>query len=115
MYGAALARSAMARAERASAELSMLESIAITFRGGKFSVSVDSRRVIEVNEGRLDETATPGTTGFERRAYGEFVGPRGELASYALGWRTDAEPPVGRISVGIGVGNEGGGTFHAEV
>lgn len=73
------------------------------------------RDVIEVNERRLDETTTPGTTGFERRAYGEFVGPHGELASYALGWRTDSEPPVGRISVGIGVGNPGGGTFHADV
>jgi hypothetical protein len=92
----------------------MLESIAITFQRGKFSTSVDSRRVIEVNEGRLDETATPDATGLERRAYGEFVGPRGELASYALGWRTDADPLVGRVSIGIGVGNEGGGTFHAE-
>ena len=71
--------------------------------------------MIEVNEGRLDETATPGATGFERRAYGEFVSQRGELASYAFGWRTDTEPPVGRVSVGIGVGNEGGGTFHAVV
>ncbi|MDA0185219.1 hypothetical protein OJ997_33250 [Solirubrobacter phytolaccae] len=70
--------------------------------------------MIEVNEGRLDETATPDATGMERRAYGEFVSQRGELASYALGWRTDTEPPVGWVTVGIGVGNEGGGTFHAE-
>src|SRR3954452_22842302 len=70
---------------------------------------------ITVQEGRLVETATPGATAMERRAFGEFIGPRGELASYALGWRTDADPHAGRISVGIGAGNPGGGTFHAAV
>jgi hypothetical protein len=45
----------------------------------------------------------------------ESVGPRGELASYALGWTTGSEPHVGRLSIGIGVGNPGGGTFHAVI
>lgn len=51
----------------------------------------------------------------DRRAFGEFVGPRGELASYAFGWTTGSEPHVARLSIGIGVGNPGGGTFHAVV
>ncbi|ATY16484.1 hypothetical protein CU254_20120 [Amycolatopsis sp. AA4] len=51
----------------------------------------------------------------DRRAFGEFAGPRGELASYAFGWTTGAEPHVARLSVGIGAGNPGGGTFHAVV
>lgn len=71
--------------------------------------------MIEVNEGRLEESPTPGATGMQRRAYGEFVSQRGELASYAVGWSTDADPRVGFVTVGIGVGNPGGGTFHAEV
>src|SRR6185312_16194319 len=49
----------------------------------------------------------------DRRAFGEFVGPQGELASYAFGWTTGSQPHVARLSVGIGVGNPGGGTFHA--
>jgi hypothetical protein len=49
----------------------------------------------------------------DRRVFGEFVGPRGELASYAFGWTTGSEPHVARLSIGIGVGNPGGGTFHA--
>ena len=51
----------------------------------------------------------------DRRAFGEFVGPQGELASYAFGWSTGAEPHVARLSIGIGAGNPGGGTFHAVV
>jgi len=51
----------------------------------------------------------------DRRAFGEFIGPRGELASYAIGWRTDDEAHAGRITVGIGAGNPGGGTIHAAV
>ncbi len=47
----------------------------------------------------------------ERRAFGEFVGPRGELASYAFGWTTGSDH--GRVTVGVGRGNPGGGTFHA--
>jgi hypothetical protein len=70
---------------------------------------------VVVEEGRLVELPTAAASGIERRAFGDFVGPRGELASYALGWSTDAEPRVGRITIGIGAGNPGGGTFHAVV
>jgi hypothetical protein len=70
---------------------------------------------IRVEEGRLVERPTEGATGMDRRAFGEFVGPRGELASYALGWATDADPHAGRITIGIGAGNPGGGTFHAAI
>ena len=70
---------------------------------------------VTVQEGRLVEVPRPAATGMERRAFGEFVGPRGELASYAFGWATDADPRVGRVTIGIGAGNPGGGTFHAVV
>ncbi len=69
---------------------------------------------VNVQEGRLVELPTSAVTGIERRAFGEFVAPRGELASYALGWTTNADPHVGRFTVGIGAGNPGG-TFHAVV
>ena len=68
---------------------------------------------IQVLEGRFVEVPTADATGMDRRAFGEFVGPRGELASYAFGWTTGSQPHVARLSVGIGVGNPGGGTFHA--
>lgn len=68
-----------------------------------------------MREGRLDEYPASGATGIERRAFGEFVGPRGELASYAFGWTTGTGPHIARVSIGIGVGNPGGGTFHALV
>lgn len=61
------------------------------------------------------EVPTDAVTGMDRRAFGEFVGPQGELASYALGWTTGADPHVARLSVGIGAGNSGGGTFHAVI
>jgi hypothetical protein len=70
---------------------------------------------VTVDEGRLLESPTAGATGVDRRAFGEFVGPRGELASYAFGWVTDADPHVGRISIGIGAGNPGGATIHAAI
>jgi hypothetical protein len=70
---------------------------------------------IEVQEGRLVEVPTAAVTGMERRAFGEFVSHRGELASYAFGWTTGAEPRVGAMTIGIGVGNPGGGSFHARV
>ncbi|WP_125778085.1 hypothetical protein [Antribacter gilvus] len=66
---------------------------------------------IRVDEGRLVQTVAE--HGTDWRAFGEFVGPRGELASYALGWTPGGNG--GRVTVGIGVGNEGGGTFHAAV
>jgi hypothetical protein len=68
---------------------------------------------VKVLEGRMIEVATAGATGIERRVFGEFVGPRGELASYAIGWATDTDPKAARITIGIGVGNARGGTFHA--
>ncbi|MFF5228020.1 hypothetical protein [Dactylosporangium sp. NPDC000521] len=70
---------------------------------------------IEVEEGAFVEAPTADATGMDRRAFGEFVSPRGELASYAFGWTTGAQPHAGRISIGIGAGNPGGGTFHALV
>ena len=68
-----------------------------------------------MQEGRLLELPTPAASSVERRAFGEFVGPGGELASYALGWTSEADPRVGRVTIGIGAGNPGGGTFHAVV
>ena len=70
---------------------------------------------VSVREGRLSEVPTAAATGMDRRAFGEFEGPRGELASYALGWATDTEPRAARLTVGIGAGNPGGATFHALV
>jgi hypothetical protein len=70
---------------------------------------------IQVREGSFVEAATADGSGMDRRAFGEFVGPRGELASYAFGWATGAQPQVARLSIGIGAGNPGGGTFHAVV
>jgi len=69
--------------------------------------------VVQLVEGRLVEAPTAEATGMDRRAFGEFIGPRGELASYAFGWTTGSEPPVAAMSIGIGAGNPGGGTFHA--
>ncbi|MDG4826057.1 hypothetical protein O7635_29770 [Asanoa sp. WMMD1127] len=70
---------------------------------------------IQVVEGRLLEGPDAAATGMDRRAFGEFVGPQGELASYAFGWTTGADPHAGWLTVGIGAGNPGGGTFHARV
>jgi hypothetical protein len=68
---------------------------------------------IQVLEGALTERPTTDVTGMDRRAFGEFVGPQGELASYAFGWTAGADPHVARLTIGIGAGNPGGGTFHA--
>jgi hypothetical protein len=70
---------------------------------------------MEVLEGRFVAVPSADLTGTDRRAFGEFISPRGELASYAFGWTTGHEHAVARISIGIGVGNPGGGTFHAMV
>lgn len=70
---------------------------------------------IQVVEGKLVEALTSDASGMDRRAFGEFVGPRGELASCAFGWTTGSDPHVARLSVGIGAGNPGGGTFHAVI
>lgn len=66
---------------------------------------------IKVEEGRFVSSETE--HGTDRRVFGEFIGPGGELASYAFGWCSEADS--GRLSIGIGAGNEGGGTFHAAV
>jgi hypothetical protein len=82
-------------------------------------VSLDGRSLrvagvkIEVVEGRFVEAMIAAATGMDRRAFGEFVGPQGELASYAFGWTTGSDPHVAQLSVGIGAGNPGGGAFHA--
>jgi hypothetical protein len=68
---------------------------------------------IQVVEGKLVEVPANDGTGVDRRAFGEFVGPHGELASYAFGWTTGADRHVAHLSVGIGAGVPGGGTFHA--
>jgi hypothetical protein len=68
---------------------------------------------VQVLEGSLVEAPAAGVGAVDRRAFGEFVGPRGELASYAFGWITGSEDHVARLSIGIGAGNPGGGTFHA--
>lgn len=70
---------------------------------------------IEILEGSFVEVPTAAMTGMDRRAFGEFIGPGGELASYAFGWSSGSEPRVGSLSIGIGAGNPGGGTFHAVV
>ncbi|GAA3290575.1 hypothetical protein Dvina_19335 [Dactylosporangium vinaceum] len=68
---------------------------------------------LKVIEGRLTEQQVGTDT--QRRAFGEFVGPHGELASYAFGWTTGSQHHVAQLTVGIGAGNPGGGTFHAVV
>ncbi|MFI7218047.1 hypothetical protein [Micromonospora maritima] len=82
---------------------------------GKLSIKYLAGVEIQVREGTLVEVPTSDVTGMDRRAFGEFVGPGGELASYAFGWVTGSDPHVARLSVGIGAGNPGGGTFHAVI
>lgn len=68
---------------------------------------------VRIIEGRLIEVPTSDARGMDRRAFGEFIGPGGELASYAVGWTTGDDH--GRVTVGIGRGNPGGATFHAVI
>ena len=70
---------------------------------------------VRVIEGRFVELPAPDASGMRRTAFGEFVGVHGELASYALGWTTGADPHAGRLTIGIGAGNPGGASFHAAV
>lgn len=70
---------------------------------------------MRIEEGRLTERVCRDCGGTERRAFGESVSDRGELASYAIGWTSGHDDQVGHMSVGIGVGNPGGGTFHMDV
>ncbi len=73
------------------------------------------RRGMQIEEGRLVERPCPDCDGVERRVFGEAESPRYELASYAFGWTSGHDDLAGRITVGIGAGNPGGGSFHAEV
>jgi hypothetical protein len=68
-----------------------------------------------VEEGRLVERECPDCGNVERRAFGEFESTRGELASYAFGWTSGHDEVVGYMTIGIGAGNPGGGSFHAEL
>ena len=70
---------------------------------------------MDIEEGRLDVRTCPHCGGVERRAFGEAVSERGELASYAIGWTTGNEHDTARMTVGIGAGNPGGGSFHMEM
>ena len=70
---------------------------------------------MRITEGRLIERDCPDCGGVERRAFGESESHRGELASYAFGWTSGHDDLVGHLTVGIGAGNEGGGSFHAEI
>jgi hypothetical protein len=70
---------------------------------------------MRIEEGRLVERECPDCGGIERRAFGEAESPRGELSSYAVGWTSGHELLVGHMTVGIGAGNPGGGSFHMEV
>lgn len=73
------------------------------------------RRQMLVEPGRLEERPCPDCGEIERRAFGEIVSPRDELASYALGWTSGHDDEVGHMTIGIGAGNEGGGSFHIEI
>ena len=68
-----------------------------------------------VVEGRLVERACPDCGNVERRAFGEFESTRSELASYALGWTSGHDDVLAHMTIGIGAGNPGGGSFHCEV
>jgi hypothetical protein len=70
---------------------------------------------IRIDEGRLIESRCPDCGNLERRAFGESESRRGELASYAIGWTSGHGLPIAHMTIGIGAGNEGGGTFHIEI
>jgi hypothetical protein len=70
---------------------------------------------MRIDEGRLIDAPCPHCGHMEHRAFGESESPRGELASYALGWTSGHEDVVGHMTIGIGVGNPGGGSFHIDV
>ena len=70
---------------------------------------------VQVLEGPLSRCRPPGARVWTAAHSASSSGPRGELASYAFGWTTGSEPHVARLSIGIGAGNPGGGTFHAVV
>jgi len=70
---------------------------------------------MRIEPGRLVEAPCPHCGHMEHRAFGESESPRGELASYAFGWTSGHDEVVGRMTVGIGAGNPGGGSFHMEI
>lgn len=70
---------------------------------------------MKITEGRLVDRVCPHCGGIERRAFGESVSSAGELASYAFGWTVGHDERYGAITIGIGAGNEGGGSFHATI
>jgi hypothetical protein len=70
---------------------------------------------MRIDEARLVEGPRPHCGHLEHRAFGESESRRGELASYALGWTSGHEDVVGHMTIGIGAGNPGGGSFHVEV
>lgn len=70
---------------------------------------------MKIEEGRLVERVCPDCGNVERRAFGESESHRGELASYAIGWTSGHDDVVGHMTVGIGVGNPGGGSFHIQL
>lgn len=70
---------------------------------------------MHVYEGRLVERLCPHCGNLERRAFGEFESSRGELASYAFGWTSGHEDVLAHMTIGIGAGAPGGGTFHMQV
>jgi hypothetical protein len=70
---------------------------------------------MRIEPGRLVEAPCPDCGHLEHRAFGESESPRGELASYAFGWTSGHDDVVGRMTVGIGAGNPGGGSFHMEL
>jgi hypothetical protein len=70
---------------------------------------------MRIEERRLVERPCPECGNLERRAFGESISDRGELASYAFGWTSGHEDPLGHMTIGIGVGNPGGGSFHIDV
>lgn len=70
---------------------------------------------MRIEEGRLLESVCSNCGRTERRAFGESESKRGELASYAIGWTSGHDDVVGHMTIGIGAGNPGGGSFHIEV
>ena len=70
---------------------------------------------MHIEQGRLLERPCPDCGEIERRAFGEVESKRGELASYAIGWTSGHEHEVAHMTIGIGAGNPGGGSFHIDV
>jgi hypothetical protein len=72
-------------------------------------------RPVRIEEGRLVERVCPDCGNVERRALGESISQRGELASYAVGWTAGHDDRVAFMTIGIGIGNPSGGSFHIEI